>query len=259
MRAMLVTTLLSVTLLGSGVASSVFAEEPSAPTKCSRLMVFGGQKGYPLQDLGIDGSAGKYVTQNMLAVTCGHFTADWWSSTQLSGGTYGRRGKGDEHDFELTYVNSVNTPIGKVNYAAYAAYFALDLGKGLGSTADDYAQVYGEVSRPIAVSKSWTLSPFVRYIHNFPMTGAYHPLDWVRVGGRLNGSLFLPVVGKVATSMEVAHTTNFNSDGVVPFKEVWRGELDFAKPLGYGWTGTLGAKFTDHVGATPLVKFTRAF
>lgn len=258
MRATLVTTLLS-SLVAFGSVSSAFADESSAPSKCSGLAVLGVQGGYPFQDLGFDASNSVPVMQDMLAVTCGHFTADWWSSTQLSGGDYGHRGAGDEHDLELTYANSAQTPIGTVNYSLYAAYFAIDLGKGLGNTADDVAEVYGEVSRSLAISKSWTLSPFVRYMHVFPMSSGYDSFDWVRGGVRLNGPLSLPIVGEISTSTEVAHTTNFNPNGVVQYRQVWRGEINITKQLDYGWSGTVGVKFTEHVGTTPLIQFAHAF
>lgn len=233
-------------------ASPAFAAEES---KCSGLAMVSVQESYPFQDLGFDASPGTAVTQNMVAVTCGKVTVDWWSSTGLTtDGTYGKRGGMDEHDIELTYTDSADTPIGKVSYSVYAAYFAIDLGKGLKGTDDDFAQFYAEVAKPINAG-TWTVTPFARYIKTVPV-GSQKGFNTLRVGGRASGPVTLPLFGEVTANSEIAHSKN---GGVIPYKSVWRGDASIAKPIFWDVTGAVGVKLTEHVGTTPYVKFTRAF
>jgi len=224
---------------------------------CSGLVVFGFQSGYPLQDLGIDASDKKAVSQNMFLVRCGHFSIDVWTSAQLSGGTYGHRGSGDEWDLEMNYANSVETPLGKFNYEFYAAYYALDLGEGLRDSEDDYVQIYGELARTFQVGR-FQVTPFGRYIHLFAI-GDFDDLDFIRAGVRIGFPFSVPLVGNLNGYLDASHTSNLNASGVVTHQEVWRGELGVSRDLGLGWSVTLGTKFTEFVGATPLMKLTYSF
>lgn len=255
MRTKIIATLLSISSFT--IVSPALADE--VEPKCSKTAVFGWQGSYPFQDFGTDASNGKDVSQNVLAVTCGNVTVDWWSSTQLTGGDYGNRGTGDEHDIELTYADSANTPAGPIRYEAYAGYFAVDLGDGLGNPKDDVIQLYGEVARPIPVKGGWKATPFVRYLHLIVMGDGNADLDFIRAGARLSGPVDVPIVGMVNVSGEAAHAFNLNKAGTVPHKNVWRGEATVAKPIGKGWTLVGGAKFTEHAGVTPLVKVVHTF
>ncbi|OGG49071.1 hypothetical protein A2678_01235 [Candidatus Kaiserbacteria bacterium RIFCSPHIGHO2_01_FULL_53_31] len=229
----------------------------SADGRCSRLIVLGFQGSYPLQDFGFEASGNKPVNQDMFLVSCGHFSVDVWTSVELSDdGKYAERGPGDEWDLELTYDNSVETPVGKVNYEIYAAYFALDLGKGLNDISDDYFEVYGEVSKELQVGRVG-IAPFARYIHLFGIDEI--DLDFVRTGIRLDVPFTLPLVGELRGHGELAHAANLNGGGAVEHRHVWRGELDLTKELGAGWCVTVGVKLTEFARVTPIVKLAYSF
>ncbi len=230
---------------------------PKAQEPCSGLMVLSIQGDYPLQDLGIDASAGEPVTQDMLLVKCGHLAVDVWASAQLSDGTFGHRGPGDEVDLEGAYANTVATPFGTFTYELYAAYFALDLGKGLRKSEDDFVQIYGELGRPFHLGR-FQVTPFGRYIHVFAI-GDFDDLDFIRVGVRVDVPFSLPLAGTLNGHIEIGHMYNLNAAGVVPHDTVWRGDLGISRDLGHGWSITPGIKVTEFLGVTPLIKLAYSF
>jgi hypothetical protein len=250
---------------GSVVAAdhSVVAT-PAAVSKpnCSGLTVLGYQGDYPRQDVG-NLAAVDSVTQSMAAVTCGHFTLDWWVSHNLPGHADENRTllnrAGNEHDLELDYHNRLRLPLaGNLNYDLYGAWYFLNLGKGLGNLDDDIIEFYVEGSK-VYQYKGWTGGPFVRYTRLQPTSSYLQSVDLMRFGLRLDSPrIKMPLVGPLTFHAEVAQSTGLNQRGVIPYQTVSRGEFWATKHIVGCFSLGGGFKATEHTGLTPVAKVTCA-
>lgn len=243
---MRISTLFVSILFSTICTSAAFAEEP----QWSRTAIIGVQSGYPLQDFGLDGSPNHWVNHNVFAFTRGHSTFDVFTSTGLSTkGSYGKRGLEDEIDLEYTYANSTKVPVlGQIDYTLYGAWFLLDLGKGLKNPKDDYAQVYGEVAKPIQVGGDWKVSPYGRYTENIAL-GNQLSFRAYRAGLRLDGP-----IGPATIHLDGGSTWNRGEDRAYPYRQVWRGEAMVSAPITPEVIGTIGVKATEHIGVTFVTK-----
>ncbi len=254
MRAMLVTTLLS-TMLAMSVATSALSAE------CTHSLTFRIAAEDDLQD--VAHTNGHPVEQNILAANCGKLSGDVFTSTDLTKGRY----FGQEHQTseeidlpEIAWTQPIyaSAKFGEFSAQAYFGYYFLDLGKGL-NIADDYIQLSLEGAWKVPVSyHGWHATLFARPIHNLPV-GIERPLDWLRAGARFDGPLKLQIFGPLNSNFEVAPTSNFNTVGEVPHRQVWRGEVDFSKPVGKHWVLGFGVQYTEYLGFTPRAQATVNF
>lgn len=254
------TKLISSLLLSAAaaliVATPAFADEAPTKRNCQYSATIGVRGQYNLDDFGASASNGEPVANTVLVASCGKWSFDHWTSTQLTGGgTYGSRGTGDEHDLEITYSDSVESPVGKVGVSAHIAWYMLDLGMGLGNLSDDYIQSDITVNRSVSIGRHWTITPYARYIHDFA-TGSGNPdYNFARFGVQVDGPVTLPILGKTTLSGELAHT--WGLDGATdPHSSVWHGQFDLTKSLSTHLSASAGVRFTQRHDSAPTFTLT---
>ncbi len=227
----------------------LFAFAAFQPVRACDFFAFSDVKSrYIYSDSGVVGSKNP-VVQTGLSTTCAHWSFDLWNSSELSGkGKYGRRGGGDENDFALIYRNSIETVLGKFNYAASVAYWALGYGKaGLYGVRDDMTYNYVEVSRPFKIGDA-TIEPFVRPSLYQPFNGKG---EWVVWGGakiELPINNWLSLVGNVSVAYSATkHVAVFRPGG------------EFNAKLGGGWGVHAGVGYWNDAGTVWYGGASKAF
>jgi hypothetical protein len=222
-------------------ATPARAESVPDTSGCTGTLATTLQPGEPDPELGMDLSRGKPIAQNQVAYRCGHLTVDASATTMLAGGEYGKRGPGDELDAGFTYKNSLRLPlVGNFDYEGSVHYRALDLGRHISSSGDDYLRFAVEVSRPTQI-KQWTAAPFVRFVEDSPI-GHNNRLYFFDAGARAYG----PFIGDTSLYLETLFATDVNSTYATPHRHVLSGVVMLDKPWGPWWTITFGLKVTQY-------------
>lgn len=238
MYAKILSPLLPAAALAFLYASPAAAEETKA---CSGTLELGLSQGYTEPNYGVNVAPDEAVAQSMLAVTCHHVTARWVNVTELSSkNTNSRSHLANEQRFGLGYAHGVHTPVGTVQLNASLDYRAIDLGKGLDVSRDDYIE--GAVSAALPITRGpWTLTPSLSLRKDVPIK-SNNGLNFKEVGLRLDG----PFLGDSRFYTDCKSIRNENSTTAVLHKNVWFCEAGMSKQIKYGWTGTMGVTFTQY-------------
>jgi len=165
---------------------------------------------YILQDLGIVASENPGLVTDV-AITKGPLTLDWWQRYDLSGGAYGNRGYGDEHDITLTG----DWQVGGFSLEASAAYYVLaPLDKG----DTDGFQLYADVGRTFDLGGGISVAPAIRAIE-FIAVKTFPTFTLLR--GRLPISAPVPLLKNVTAILDPGVTGNLTPQ-VGQHDIVWR-------------------------------------
>lgn len=236
--------LIGALLLTGGVlaTTAAYAQSPVVEKPdCSGTLTTGIERGYVYPNYGIDVAPGAAVARAAVALTCGHLTASWQGTSELStDDTYGHRGLADEQRVGLTYHHQAGTPLGTFTYAISVTYLGLDMGQGVGVSRDDYVELTAKVARPTTYGR-WTLTPYVEAVKDIPV-GHNNPLYWFTVGSRVETG----VTEHAQLYVDVVAVHNINSTTAVPHKNVWYGETALVSELGPRLSATMGFVFTQY-------------
>lgn len=238
MYAKILAPLLSGAVLAFLDASSASAEEAPA---CSTTLELGFSQGHIDPNYGVDTAPGVAVAEGLAGLTCDHFTVQLKSVMELSSDDHDRNpGIANEQRIGLGYAHDVHTPVGTLKLDATLDYRALNLGKGLDVTRDDYIEGAVGLALPITRGR-WTVTPSLRLIKDVPV-GNNNNLNFKQGALRLDG----PFLGTSTFYIDVKDIRNENSTTAVLHKNVWFGEAGVTRHFDTGWTGTMGVAFSQY-------------
>ncbi len=234
-------TMVPVMLVLLALICPALAHGETRDTPCSGTMSTGFERGYVYPHYGIDVAPGAPVVQLKVALTCGHITAHWQGTSELStNSTYGHRGLADEQRVGLTYHNLTPTPLGDFTYEVSATYLGLDMGQGVGVSRDDYVELTVLLARPITRG-TWKVTPSLRLVKDIPVAHN-NPLYWGEGGLRVEG----PFARDSRFYVDGVLVHNVNSTTAVPHKNVWYGEAGVSTPVNARLTTVMGVRFTQY-------------
>ncbi len=231
--------------LSASIIALAAASTASAQATCENVVYGAVHSGYAFQDLGVLAEEGP-VFQGGVSRTCGKITYDLFTSTALSAdGPYGNRGGGDEFDVSATFNDSVESPLGTLEVEASVAYwFVADFA----TTTDDILGVYVQVGRPIEVTDTVTVTPYLRVSQWIGNT--YPDTTLVRPGVAVSVSLS----EQWSLAADVSHVGDS-----VDHLSIWRSDLGVTYDFGRGLSATGSVKMADGMPTVFGLGFAKTF
>ena len=214
---------------------------------CNVTATAGIQNGYIAQDVGVVLEP-HFVSQNDVALNCGTWSFDAWHSVKFSDrGTFFKRGGGDEVDVSGTYVDSMETGLGKFTYSTTVGYYFF--APGFTNLANDTVDVHAQVGRPFAAG-DLTITPYGRITEYLSWVGGNrHDLVLFRPGVQFD----LPLNFWLTASVDVAGSICPRGG------DIFRPTASLTASLGDGWKSTAGMKATDRTGAVGFLTLSKTF